>query len=236
MVALGIGENADAQGVLGVVQNQGRHGGEMTLSQATKEASYEKFNSDPDAVVAQLLPGGQVIGLTMGRWSLIDLLHSILKKTGPADVVIATWSAGIKDAHQVAWMRDTGLIQSIQLLTDSSYQRRQPRYAVSVEELFGRENIRCSNLHAKFLTVSNDCWKISVMTSMNLNANKKVELFQIVDDRELFDFLSDFANHHVQNMPPGWIRSGRTANVSVGLFFGVDLEKEEHWSDGFEND
>jgi len=236
MVALGIGENADAQGVLGAVQNPGRYGGRMTLSQATKEASYGKFNSDPDAVVEQLHPGGQVIGLTMGQWSLIDLLHSILKKTGPADVVIATWSAGIKDAHQVAWMRDTGLIQSIQLLTDYSYQLRQPRYAVGVEELFGRENIRCSNLHAKFLTVSNESWKISVMTSMNLNANKKAELFQIVDDRELFDFLSDFANHHVQNMPPGWIRSGRTASVSVGLFFGVDLEKEEHWSDGFEND
>ena len=64
MGTLGAGENADAPGVLGSVFNQvGAVGGEMTLSQATKEASYGKFNSDPDAVVGQLHPGGQVIRL-----------------------------------------------------------------------------------------------------------------------------------------------------------------------------
>ena len=208
----------------------------MLFETDRKITGMGKFNQGPDAVLDRLHPGGQVIGLTMGQWSLIDLLHSILKKTGPANVVIATWSAGIKDAHQVAWMRETGLIRNIRLLIDYSYQRRQPGYAVGVEELFGKENIRCSNLHAKYMTIKNDDWKISVMTSMNLNANKKTEIFQIIDDQGLFDFLNDFTNHHEANMPPGWIRSGRTANVSVGLFFGVDLEKEEHWSDGFGND
>jgi len=208
----------------------------MLFETDRKITGMGKFNQGPDAVLDRLHPGGQVIGLTMGQWSLIDLLHSILKKTGPANVVIATWSAGIKDAHQVAWMRETGLIRNIRLLTDYSYQRRQPGYAVGVEELFGKENIRCSNLHAKFLTVSNDCWKISVMTSMNLNANKKTEIFQIIDDQGLFDFLNDFTNHHEANMPPGWIRSERTANVALGLFFGVEPEQSGHWSDGFGHD
>jgi len=69
----------------------------MLFETDRKITGMGKFNQGPDAVLDRLHPGGQVIGLTMGQWSLIDLLHSILKKTGPANVVIATWSAGIKE-------------------------------------------------------------------------------------------------------------------------------------------
>ena len=46
----------------------------------------------------------RIMGLTRGKFSLIDLIHAVLKKTGAANVICVTWSAGIKDVHNVKWM------------------------------------------------------------------------------------------------------------------------------------
>ena len=38
--------------------------------------------------------GMDVVGLTFGQFSLLDLIEAALELTGPADVTISTWSAG----------------------------------------------------------------------------------------------------------------------------------------------
>lgn len=197
-----------------------------------KKSELGVFNSaNSDSVVYDLKKGSRIMGLSRGCFSLIDLIHSILKKTGSAHVVCTTWSAGIKDVHQVEWMRESKLMKSFQLITDHSYVTRQNKYAVTIEELFGKENIRTSEVHAKFVLIYNDDWKVVIRTSMNLNANKTCESFEIDADDEVFDFYMSFCEHTFGDMKPGFEESSFVVNKSLDRFFARNQKSISGWSD-----
>lgn len=185
-----------------------------------KKAEIGAFKQDSaDAATQGFSKGCHIIGLTMGQFSLIDMIHSILKKTGPADLYIATWSAGIKDAHQVRWMLDTDLIRGVRLLTDHSYVNRQSKYAMAIEDLFGRANIRTSEMHAKFVVIKNEEFSVTILSGMNLNANRTCETFTIYEDCAITEFHLGFINHHFDNMRDGWERSSSVARECAEGFF-----------------
>lgn len=207
-----------------------------------KKADIGLFQEqNADAATAGFATGCHIIGLTMGQFSLIDMIHSILKKTGPADLYIATWSAGIKDAHQVRWMQDTNLIRGIRLLTDHSYVNRQAKYAMAIEDLFGRENIRTSEMHAKFVVIKNEQYSVTILSSMNLNANRTCETFTIYEDKPITDFYLRFIDHHFDNLRDGWERSSSVVRECVEGFFARETKTAtvtpkaayvpRHWSE-----
>lgn len=185
-----------------------------------KQAEIGVFKSaNSDLALNNFAHGCRIVGLTNGHFSLIDLIYSVLKKTGRARVVIGTWSAGIKDVHQVKWMMETDLISDIKLLTDHSFKARQKKYAASIEELFGLDNIRTSEMHAKFVLIENEKYKIAIRSSMNLNANKTCELFEIDEGDEIYNFLMEFVLHTFENMEKGFIKSSIKVNKCVKKFF-----------------
>ena len=187
-----------------------------------KKAEIGKFNQDSaDSATVGFKKGCHIIGLTMGKFSLIDLIHSVLKQTGKADLYIATWSAGIKDIHQVEWMLKTNLINGVRLLTDHSYVNRQKKYAASIEDIFGKENIRTSETHAKFVIIRNESFSVTILSSMNLNANKTCESFVIYEDEEITDFHMGFVNHHFDSMADGFERSSKVVNEALNSFFAA---------------
>jgi len=176
--------------------------------------------------------GCRIVGLTMGKFSLIDLIREILSKTGQASVIVATWSAGIKDVHQVKWMTDTNLITDFKLLTDHSYKTRQAKYAASIEALFGKENIRTSEMHAKFVLIQNKEFKVCITSSMNLNANKTCEIFEIEEGSPVFDMLENFVVTHFNDMKPGFVSSSSDVSKVVSKFFEENAIKDtEDWPD-----
>ena len=196
----------------------------------------------PDAALRAFGHGCHIIGMTMGQFSLIDLIHAVLKRTGPADLYIATWSAGIKDAHQVRWLMDTDMIRGVRLLTDHSYVNRQKKYAASIEELFGAENIRCSEMHAKFVVIKNDDYNVTIQSSMNLNANRTCETFTVYESEEVTDFHLGFIRHHFDRLDDGWERSSSVVRECAEAFFakhdataGASKNKQRaptlHWSE-----
>lgn len=187
--------------------------------------------SETQPVVDLITDGNRVMGLTMGNFSLIDLIHAILQKIGGGNVACATWSAGIKDANQVNWMMGSKLIRSFTLLTDHSYKTRQNKYAVSIEELFGKENIRTSEIHAKFTLIWNDEWTITILTSMNLNANKTCETFEIDTDKEVFNFYMNFVKHTFGTMPEGFTSDSAIAEKSLNMFFNNTTKQAKLWTD-----
>lgn len=198
-----------------------------------KPAEIGRFKTGgADEVSALLAKDCRIYGFTDGSFSLIDLIYSILQKIGPADVITATWSAGIKDAHQVKWMLDTNLIRSYQIITDYSYDVRQAKYALSLEALFGKQNIRTTRLHAKFTLIKNETWKICIRTSMNLNANKTCESFEIDEGDQLYDFHMDFCRSVIADMPEGFCGDKWRANQSLRNFiYGNDQNAEKQESD-----
>ena len=139
-------------------------------------------------VVAQRLrPGGRLSGMTKGQFSLLDLMRALLAVTGPADVVISTWSSGIRDTEIAGWLLESGQIRSMQWLVDRSFASRQPEYAAAMDRRFGAGSIATAEVHAKILLLSAGDWRVVVRSSMNLNRNPRFEQFDIDDDAALYD-------------------------------------------------
>ena len=216
---------------------------EVVLLSAFLMANYKNFRfteanlglfetENANLVLSKFSKGCRIMGLTRGNFSLIDLIHAVLKKTGPAEVVSVTWSAGIKDVHNVKWMVDSSLIKKFTLVTDHSYKTRQPKYAASIEELFGTDNIRTSEIHAKFVLVSNEDFKVCIRTSMNLNANRTCESFELDENKEIFDFYQEFVSFINDNQREGFVTSSAKVNKTLDLFFQSTQEQSiSGWSD-----
>lgn len=192
-----------------------------------KESELGVFTANSDLAILALEKNSRIIGLTRGDFSLIDLIHSILKKIGRSKIILCTWSAGIKDANQIKWMLNSGLIESFTLVTDHSYVTRQKKYALAVEELFGKENIRTSEIHAKFVLIQNDDWNICIRTSMNLNANKTCETFEIDDDIQIFNFYRKFIDETFANTPNGFEQKSWVVNSALDKFFNENKQVEK---------
>lgn len=171
-------------------------------------------------------PNCRLIGLTRGQFSLIDLIQAILEKTDKADVICCTWSAGIKDAKQMHQLKNDGNINSFKIVTDHSYVSRQKQYAITLEELFGIENIATTEIHAKFTLIKNDNFNIVIRTSMNLNANKTCENYEIDDNKEIYDFYKDFLNGIFENMPKGFTASSNIVNNALNKVFKSETKEE----------
>lgn len=134
-----------------------------------------------------------VVGLTFGQFSLLDLIDATLEITGPADVAIATWSAGFYDVEAAQRFRDSGRIKSIRFVLDSSAKRGQATVG-DIGELFGVENIRATRSHTKFALITNEEWSVTITSSMNLNLNPRLEQFEMTDDKERCGMFMQFVD------------------------------------------
>lgn len=132
-----------------------------------------------------------ILGLTFGQFSLIDLIDAALEITGPADVVISTWSAGFYDVDAAVRWRDAGRMLSTRFIMDSSDKRGQSTPG-DVVSLFGAENVRTFRSHAKFALIGNEDWHVVITTSMNLNLNPRLEQFEMTDDVDRYSMLMEF--------------------------------------------
>lgn len=209
----------------------------MAKTESVKSMKYHFKQSDIGVfntgniynITSLLYPNCQVYGFTDGKFSLIDVIYAVLNKIGNADIVICTWSAGIKDSYNIKWMLDTNMINTIKIITDMSFPSRKKNYSVAIDELFGTENIRMARVHAKFVLLKNANWNIVINTSMNLNANKTVENFQIIDDVVLYDFMNKYCSVHFENQAGGFVVPFAQIQKSYKTFVNSQMESEKEW-------
>lgn len=149
-----------------------------------------KVGSARDAI-GELTPGVEVYVLTYGQFSLIDALVALLDQTGPADVILSTWTAADTDLTTAARLVEGAQITRLRMVVDRSFLTRQPDYCATMRRLFGDECIRTTRSHAKFLVLRNEQWSLAVRTSMNLNHNPRLETIEISDDPALCGFLEE---------------------------------------------
>ena len=141
--------------------------------------------------VGEIRPGCEIYGLTGGQWSLIDLIIHCLEATGPADVVVSTWTAASADIGFAFDLLRSGQIRSLRFLVDFSFPARQPAYCAALRERFGDDAIRVCKNHAKFVLIRAGQWNLVIRTSMNVNLNRRMESFEISDDAALAGYLSE---------------------------------------------
>lgn len=131
----------------------------------------------------------EIFGLTKGQFSLIHLMCACLDITGPAAMVISTWTAAKKEIDDAGQLLADGRVTSLKLLVDASFPTRQPAYCAKMRQRFGDKSIRITKNHAKFVLIRNKKWDLVLRSSMNLNKNPRLEYFELGNDPVLADFL-----------------------------------------------
>ena len=167
-----------------------------------REIRVAKKGSARDAI-GELRKGHEAFVLTYGQFSLIDALCAVLEQTGPADVVMSTWTAANAHLEKAAKLLANAEIRSMRFLVDRSFLTRQPAYCETMRRLFGDACIRTARTHAKFMVIQNDEWSLAVRTSMNLNENPRMENLEISDDPALCAFLLQVAEDVFEDQDPG---------------------------------
>lgn len=141
--------------------------------------------------------------LTFGQFSIIDAIEAVLTKTGPADVVLSTWTAAEFDLSQIERQITSRGILSLKLIIDRSFVSRQPRFVDLIHERFGLDSVRSTRTHAKFVLITNASWSVVIRTSMNLNYNPRLEYLQVVDDAALATLYREVAEAIFAEEEPG---------------------------------
>ena len=161
--------------------------------------------------IGEIRKGQDIYILTFGQFSLVDALVSILDQTGPAHVVISTWTAADAHLEHSAELVESADMLSLKMILDRSFETRQPQYVYHMKKLFGTECIRYIKSHAKFMLIRNAQYNIVVRTSMNLNENPRLENIEISESKEFADFFqaivddifaNEDLNHQGKEKPP----------------------------------
>lgn len=165
--------------------------GIATFSRKTASRVTKHTFASPEcaAAVGEITPGCEKFGLTNGSWSLIDLISHVLATTGPADLVLSTWTAAGADMGFAYELMRNGAIRSALWVLDFSFPSRQPAYHAALVERFGAEHVRLCKSHAKFVLIQNERWNIAIRSSMNLNLNRRMETWELSDDAGMCQYL-----------------------------------------------
>lgn len=187
-------------------------------------------NQSSQEAIADLAHGCRIIGFSKGQFSMIDLIKSIIEKTGPAHLTLSTWTAGIRDTDNVGFMTEAGDLLSVRLVTDVSIVQRQPRYCETITRVFGADSIRITKMHAKFALLHNESWSIVLRGSMNLNRNPRWEQFEIDDDPVLLAWFQSVVDNIWCSVPAGLrIRTAvaETAFTKQGYLSGLPADEDK---------
>ena len=145
--------------------------------------------STASALFGPLEHGTHLVALSKGAVGFGEVVGLMLATAGAADLTLATWAAAPAELRALRRLLDAGGIRQLRLLIDPSFQRRQPAYCAVLRALFGPEAVRLVVSHLKLALVVNDAWALVLRSSANLNANHRLELFEVSDDRALARFL-----------------------------------------------
>ena len=132
-----------------------------------------------------LEPGIQKHYYSDGNFNLMRLVFHLLKQTGPADVLMTTYSISQATLEAVIQRQNTGLIRSIRFIIDNRVKVMSPKPFQYMKENF---NFRCISLHAKVALIGNDNWKVTIVTSQNATDNPKLERGIIFTDPRKYDY------------------------------------------------
>ena len=155
------------------------------------------------AMLGVIEPGDEITGITNGQFSLVDIIEHILNQTGPASVIVSTWTMGIYDQQRAAAFCANGQIRDIRWLVDPSMFGRRPELAATLIRAFGAEPFRAVNTHAKFAVIRGASLQVCIRSSMNLNPNKRLENFDISADPAMCEWFDGIAAAAFDAVPQG---------------------------------
>ena len=141
------------------------------------------------AAIGLLETGKEHHYYSRGNFNLVRLICFLLKQTGPAHVMLTSYSFSRESIEMLQNRVQKQAILSFKVLLDNRVRVMSPLPFQMIAASF---DYRCISVHAKIALIWNDDWKITIITSQNATDNPKLERGTIFTDSEIFDF--DFKN------------------------------------------
>lgn len=141
------------------------------------------------SAIGQLQNGKEHHFYSRGNFNLVRLICYLLKQTGPAHLMMTSYSFSRKSIEQLQNRIEKKEILSFKIILDNRVRVMSPKPFQMIAASF---DYRCISVHAKIALIWNDQWKITIVTSQNATDNPKLERGIIFTDPEIFEF--DFQN------------------------------------------
>lgn len=126
-----------------------------------------------------------------------DVLQWILDQTGPADIKISSFSISEEFLRRIYFIGKKNLVRSLEIVLDHKATNKTlllwPFIAQTVR------NCYLSTNHSKVLLVSNDKWKVAMVTSQNLTRGNRYESGFLTTDPSVFASLQEQFDYVVKN-------------------------------------
>lgn len=143
-------------------------------------------------VVGRLERGGSVFAVSASQFSALDVLVAVLRKIGPADLDMWTYTPGEAEVEALAGLVGEKAVRRLRLIIDQSglHTRHEAHYR-RIQERFGRDAIRVTKAHAKLMALSTeDGWRVVIDGSANLAKNLRFEQVNIRDDAAVWSLVA----------------------------------------------
>lgn len=121
--------------------------------------------------------------VNFGQWSIHELLAHLLEFTGPADVMVSSYSLSETAIRSFVHLLDGGKILSLKCLFDVSTKKNKLGLLMFAGNVASKVYI--SPNHAKLISIKNDNITVIVNTSANLTTNRRNEAGCIITDQFL---------------------------------------------------
>lgn len=176
----------------------------ITAAAATEARPTDTVLSREDqhlaAVMPPLAPGRDIVAVSAGAWALHDLTRHLVRQTGPADFRMFTWSLTMPAAQTLVRLQADGLLRAPRFVMDNQMSKWSREALAWLTTHFAR-TYTCG-IHAKGLTLGNDAWTVTVVTSANASNNPRVEAYHISTDPEVYAFTARWFDALIDGREP----------------------------------
>ena len=147
-------------------------------------------DSDLSDVLETLEMGDLVEYYTNGRFSMHNLIEYILRATGPANVLIATWAMTEAPLRTLQRLKSEGEILKLECMLEHKVPGHNPKSYAFAKAFF--DDIWLGRNHAKVGVIENEDWGVVITTSANLTRNRRIEAGDIKCSIESAKFNRDW--------------------------------------------
>ena len=156
--------------------------------------------TDFNAWLEQLGPEQTLHMASHGRWSMHQLLAHLVKKAGPSDVWLTSWTITENPIRSILQLRDQGLIKQLRCVFDERVAKQNANGAQLAFRNIAA--IGLTGIHAKCMVVIGaDTW-YTVTSTANITRNKRIELYVISRHRATAEFHAHWVDDVLKNCKP----------------------------------
>jgi hypothetical protein len=118
--------------------------------------------------------------------NLHDVLSQVISITGPANIVLCSWSISVPAIKTIIKLKETGFIMFSFGVIDLRTRKDHAEAFGMVLNTF--DGVRIFPCHAKVIVIQNKDWNVTIAGSANLTQNPKAERIIVCSQHSIANF------------------------------------------------